>query len=46
MKRVNLEQERLEYEAPTMQLIVVCGEDIVRTSQSDANGGEYGNDWL
>ena len=46
MDKMKLEQARLEYEAPTMQLIVVCGEDIVRTSQSDANGGEYGNDWL
>ena len=46
MKNMNLEQSRLEYEAPMVQLIVVFDEDIVRTSQSDANGGEYGNDWL
>ena len=43
MVKMELEQVRLAYEAPSLQIIVVSGEDIVRTS-SDADGGEYG-DW-
>ena len=43
MEKMKLDQVRLGYEAPTLQLIVVSCEDIVRTSTSDADGGEY--DW-
>ena len=43
MEEKKLNQVRLGYEAPTLQLIVVSCEDIVRTSSSEADGGEY--DW-
>ena len=43
MEKNKLDQVRLGYEAPMLQLIVVSSEDIVRTSSSDADGGEY--DW-
>lgn len=42
MGKMALEQVR-EYEAPTLQLIVVGVEDVIRTS-SDADGGGYGDD--
>lgn len=46
MEKIKKEQERFGYEAPTLQIIFVCGEDVIRTSSSDADGGEYGDDWL
>ncbi len=43
MEKMELEQVRLAYEAPKLQLIVVGVEDVIRTS-SDADGGGYGGD--
>lgn len=43
MEKMELEQVRLAYEAPKLQLIALSVEDVIRTS-SDADGGGYGDD--
>lgn len=43
MRKAEMEQVRLVYETPTMQLVVFDAKDAICTSQ-DADGGEYG-DW-
>ncbi len=43
MKKAEMEQVRLVYETPALQLVVFNVEDVIATSQ-DADGGEYG-DW-